>query len=57
MIEGKYYYNKFKLENNIQISNNNKDIIYDLKCFIEADKNEVYFEKNNNWFKYNENNS
>ena len=56
VIEGKYYH-KFKLKNNIQISNNNKDIVYDLKCFIEANKNKVYFEKNNNWFKYNENNS
>jgi len=46
-------FNKFILENNIYIlCNNNQDILYYLISFIESGTNNVYFEKNNNWYKY-----
>ena len=46
-------FNKFILENNIYIlCNNNQDILYYLISFIESGTNNVYFGKNNNWYKY-----
>ena len=56
IIEGKRF-NNFSLSKNIDIlQNNNKDILYSLKCFIENDTNEVYYRDKDEWFKYTENN-
>ena len=56
IIEGKKF-KYFSFTNNIYIfKNNNKDILYSLKCFIENDTNEVYFRNKDEWFKYLENN-
>ena len=50
-------FDKFNLSENINIfQNNNKDKLYSLNCFIENDKNEVYYVDKNEWFKYSESN-
>ena len=55
ILEGKNY-SIFNMKNNINILNINNTILYNLKCFIEAHKNDVYFESYGDWFKYANNN-
>ena len=41
--------------NNIYLSNNNNEIIYNLLCFIEKDTNKVICNNNNQfWYTYND---
>ena len=51
-----YYFNKFKLSNNLTLSSN-KNISYKMVCFIEVITNVVYFKENNIWKKYLGNNT
>ena len=43
-------YKNFSFSNNMKLSNN-KNIVYNLSCFIEASTNLVYFNNNNIWTK------